>query len=178
MSYRTILGPAALALFAGYFMIPTALKAADSPEITKLLSDAKIEAIELKSDAADVESFTRSSSNWQSYSTRLEMVKEHINNTGKLLTKLKDAEATGSPWQRTAIKRIEPLLRELADNTTATIKHLDANKDKVHLPEFQDYVKTNYELATDLEALIRQFLDYGTAKEKFEESGSKLEIQN
>ena len=44
------------------------------------------------------------------------MVKGHVNNTGKLLAKLKDAEATGSPWQQTAIKRIEPLLKEMADN--------------------------------------------------------------
>jgi len=69
-------------------------------------------------------------------------------------------------------------LKELADNTTTTITHLGDNKTKVHLPEFKDYVKANYELATDLEALIRDFVDYGNAKEKFEGLGSKLEVSH
>ena len=79
-------------------------------------------------------------------------------------------------WQQTAIKRIEPLLKELADNTTATINHLNDNQAKVHTPAFTDYVKANAELATDLEALIRDFVNYGSAKEKYESLGSKLEV--
>ena len=51
----------------------------------------------------------------------------------------------------------------------------DENTNKVHSPEFKDYVKANYELATDLEALIRDFVDYGNTKEKSERLGTKLE---
>jgi hypothetical protein len=104
------------------------------------------------------------------------MIKGHVNNTGKLLTKLKDAEATGAAWQQTAIKRIEPLLKELAANTEATINNLNENKTKVHFTEFKDYVKANFELATDFEALIRDFVNYGEAKEKVEHLGGKLEV--
>ena len=175
-THKFVSGLAALAL--AYFVTPISVKAADSAEITKLLADAKAEAVALKADATNMESFTRSASNWETYSSSLDMIKGHVNDTGRLLTKLKDAEAAGSPWQQTAIKRIEPLLKEMADNTTTTIKHLSDNKNKVHLPEFKDYVKANYELATDLEALIRDFVDYGNAKEKFESLGSKLEVRH
>ena len=175
-THKSIPGLAALAL--AYFVTPISAKAADSAEITKLLADAKAEAVALKADATNMESFTRSASSWETYLSSLDMIKGHVNDTGELLAKLKDAEATGSPWQQTAIKRIEPLLKEMADNTTATIKHLSDNKNKVHLPEFKDYVKANYELATDLEALIRDFVDYGNAKEKFESLGSKLEVRH
>jgi len=175
-THKLIPGVAALAL--SYFVMPIALRAADSPEIAKLLADAKAQAVALKADAVDMESFTRSASNWETYLGNLDMIKEHVNKTGTLLTKLKDVEASGSPWQQTAIKQIEPLLKEIADNTTATINHLSDNKNKVHLPVFKDYVKANYELAADLEALIRGFVDYGNAKEKFEGLGSKLEIRD
>ena len=174
--YRAILAPATLAFLAGSFMVPAALKAADSTEITSLLAEAKAEAAALKADAGDMESFTRSTSSWQTYGTQLTAIREHVNNSGKLLTKLKSAEISGSPWQQTAIKRIEPLLKEMADNTTTVIKYLNDNPEKVHLPQFKDYVKANYELATDLDALIGDFVNFGSDEEKYKSLGSKLEV--
>jgi len=166
-------------LMAGYLLFPGTIKATgtgDSAEISKLLADAKAEAMELKSDSEDLNTFVTSKLTWESHARKIEMVKEHINNTGKLLAKLKDAEASGSAWQRTAIQRIEPMLKELAANTETTINYLNENRSKIHFPEFRDYVKANYELATDLEALIRDFVNYGEAKGKFEQLGRKLEV--
>lgn len=168
------------ALFmAGYLFHPAGLRAAESiaaPEVTKLLSDATTEAAELKADSEDLDKFAKSRLSWQSHATKIEMIKEHVNKTGKLLAKMKDLEPIGSPWQQTAIRRVEPLLQELADNTETTIRYLNENRIKIHFPEFQDYVKANYELATDLDALIRDFLSYGDAKEKMERLEKKLEI--
>ena len=36
-------------------------------------------------------------------------------------------------------------------------------------------MKANYEMATDLEELIRDFVNYGEAKQKLERLGAKLE---
>jgi hypothetical protein len=175
-NYRTLDHPVTLALLAvGCLMIPTALKAAtpDSADVTKLLADTKALAAQLKTDSGQMESFTRSKMNWQSYAGKLDTIKGHINNAGQLLAKLKDAEATGSPWKQTTIKRIEPLLQEMADNLTTTINHLNDNQSKVHMPEFANYVKSNYALATDVEALLRASVDYGTDKAEFESLSSK-----
>jgi hypothetical protein len=179
-SYHGIAGLLVPALLvAGYLMIPAATKATeagDSAQISKLLADAKVEAVELKHDSADLESFTKSKLHWETYGRKVEMIREHVNNTGKLLAQLKEAETTGSPWQQTAIKQIEPFLRELADNTTATIEHLNNNREKIHFQAFKDYVQINYELSTELEALIRDFVNYGEAKEKAEHLSLKREI--
>ncbi len=166
-------------LVAGYFAVPTTAKATEpqeSAQIAKLLADAKSEAVELKRDSSELDSLTRSKASWKSFASKLNMIKEHINNTGKLLADLKDAEAGGSPWQRTAIKQIEPLLRELAGNTEVTINHLNEGSAKIHFPPFRDYVRANYEMAADLEALIRDFVDYGETKQKFESLGAQLEV--
>ena len=166
-------------LMAGYLLSPGAIKAAepgDSAEITKLLADAKAEAVELKSDSEDLDRFAQSRLTWESHATKIEMIKDHVNKSGKILAKLKDAEALGSPWQQTAIQRIEPLLKELAANTETTITYLNENRMKIHFSEFKDYVKANYELSTDLEALIRDFVNYGEAKEKFERLERKVEV--
>ena len=106
------LQPVMLALISvGYLMIPTTLKAVtpDSAEITKLFADTKTVAVQLKTDSSQMDSFTRSKLSWQSYADKIETIKGHINNAGQLVARLKDAESTGSPWQQTTIKRIEPL---------------------------------------------------------------------
>jgi hypothetical protein len=175
MKHYRKLDPVMPALFAlAYLMIPIAMKAVtpDSADITKLLADTKTVAAQLKTDSGQMESFTRSKLSWQSYAAKLDTIKGHINNAGQLLAKLKNAESTGSPWQEMTIKRIEPLLQEMADNLTATLKHLNDNQSKVHFPAFIDYVKTNYALATDVEALLRASVDYGNDKAKFERLSS------
>lgn len=169
---------AAVLLVAGCLMVPTLASAApadDSPQITKLLADARAEAAELRADSADLESMTKSKVSWESHAAKVEMIKEHVNKTAKLLTSMKDASG-GSAWQQTAVQRIEPLLKELAANTEATINHLNANHARVHMPAFRDYAKANFELASDLESLIRKFADYSEAKEKFERLGAELEV--
>lgn len=179
-NYRRIsIGVIPALLVAGCLFNPGTMKATDagdSPQITLLLADAKAEAVELKSDAEDLDSFAKSRLSWESHARKIEMIKEHVNNTGKILAKLKDAEASGAPWQQTAIQRIEPLLKELAANTETTINYLNENRSKIHFPEFKEYLRANYELATDLEALIRDFVNYGEAKEKFERLERKVEV--
>lgn len=178
--YRAMAGLVTPALLvAGCFIASTNVKAAepgDSPKITALLEDAKAEAVQLKDDSTDMESFTRSSLNWKSYAHKTEMIKEHVNKSGKLLTQLQAEESDGSAWQQTAIKRIEPLLKELAANTETTINYLNEHQSKIHFADFKDYVQMNCELATNLEELIRDFVNYGEAKQKLERLAEKLEI--
>jgi hypothetical protein len=179
-NYARITSLSALGLLvAGYLAVQTPLQAAgdaDSAEITKLLNDAKTEAAGLTQDSSEMLAFTNSNLSWESYAGKIEMVKGHINSTGKLVAKLKDLEPTGSAWQRTAITRVEPVLRELATNTETTIGYLNANRTKIHLPQFRDYMKANYELSSSMETLIKDFLGYGEAKEKLERLARKLEI--
>jgi hypothetical protein len=166
---------------SGYLVIPITAKAAnitDSAEMNQLLVDVKTEVVQLKNDAADLDAFAKSNLSWQSRAFKIENIKTHVNNSGKLLAKLKDAEANASRWQQTAIQRIEPLMKDLDDNMERTIKYLNANQSKVHFSEYKEYVKANYEVAADLEALIRDFVAYGEAKQKMERLGERLEINH
>jgi len=176
---KSLVSPMTLVvLAAGYFVAPIAIKAADgmdSAPVNQLLSDTKMEAVHLKNDSEGMQTFIGTTATWGSYSPTLAAIKGHVENAEKLLATLKTSEAAGSAWQQTAIKRIEPLLKELSDNTTETIKRLSANSGKVHDPTFQDYVRANYQLATGLQSLILDFVDYGSAKSKFDGLASKVQ---
>lgn len=148
----------------------------DSEEVTKLLSDIKSEAVQLRSDAEDMNSFARSQLTWQSHSAKINQIKEHVNKAGELLSKLQGAKTSASAWQEHAIDRITPLLQELAASVTSTIEHLNKNQNLIHTPPYTEYVASTAELATDLSGLITDYLAYGEAKNKSEELGKNLEV--
>ena len=167
----------AWAAIAGFLLASPTVRAAevpDSEQVSKLLSEAKTMAYQLKEDAVQMETFTRQNVSWQSHAEALNTIREHANALGRQAQKLKDARATASPWQKTAIDRIEPYLDELGGYITAAIEHVN---DKKHtLLEYNDYLEANADYASDLANMIANFVDYGKARQRVERLGAKLEI--
>jgi len=178
MIRRTITWAAPGFLLAGLLAIPTASKAAetaDSEQVSKLLSEAKTMAFELKEDAVTMESFTRMNVSMESHAVAINQIKDHINALTRQAAKLKEARNTGSPWQQTAIDRITPFLEELGGYTYAVIEHL--NGEVKHTPaEYKDYLQANADYATDLAAMIADFVDFGRSKDRMQHLADKLEI--
>ncbi len=165
-------------LLAGCLMALPAVKAADVPDsdqVSKLLSEAKTLAFQLKEDAATMESYTRSNVTSQSHAAAINQIKEHVNALGRQVTKLKDARTAASPWQKTAIDRINPFLDELGGYTSAVIEHINGQP-KHSMNEYKDYLEANADYAADLAAMIADFVDYGKTKQRFERLAGKLEI--
>src|SRR5689334_13656471 len=71
-------------------------KQPDSPEVNKLLGNAKQQAAELQHDSDRMATFTRSNVTWHSYGTQLQAIREHINATGRVLADLNAAHGNGS----------------------------------------------------------------------------------
>jgi len=155
--------------------IVRAADAPDSEQISKLLSDAKTMAFQLKEDAVTMESFTRMNVTWESHADAINQIKDHVNALGKQVVKLREARGGASPWQKAAIDRINPFMDELAGYTYAVIEHV---KDRTHtMAEYNDYLEANADYASDLAAMIGNFVDYGKAKQRLERLSAKLEIR-
>jgi ABC-type transporter MlaC component len=169
-------------LVAGYLTMSPAAKAAgpsggDSEQVSKLLSEAKTEAHELEFDAEKLATFTRSKLSWKSHLSQISLIGEHVNKAGKILARLNVVRDTASPWQQQAIDSIHRLLKELADNTEATMNHLNGNKDRIHVNrEYKDYVVANYDLAKELAALITDYVDYGKHEAEYQRLQEKLRL--
>ena len=145
----------------------------DSPEVSKLLSEAKTLAFQLKEDAGTMESFNRMDVSRESHALAINQIRDHVNALGKQVAKLQAAKNMGSPWQKTAIDRINPYLDELGGYTTAAIEYLSGGN---HKPaEYKDYLEANADYASDLASLISEWVDYGKAKQRMANLGAKLE---
>lgn len=139
---------------------------ADSKAITDLFMETKEHAVLAETDAMTLESYTLSRVSWESYAKRLNEMRQHaidLTNDFNQLSALRDE---GSPWQQGAIDRANPMLQEMANSLTATIKHFNDNKNRIEMPPFPDYVKANRVLMTRTANLISDVVEYSEAKAK------------
>ncbi|MDE3179463.1 MAG: hypothetical protein KGM47_07345 [Acidobacteriota bacterium] len=166
----------AAALLLGILFVISAWTPAfgDSAEASKLLQQARMSAAQLRRDTTSMETFTRSQLSWQSHAHQINLIKEHINNTGKVVADLHNARDGAEAWQQDAIDHITPLLQEIASNTEAIINHLNENRGHTWHPEYEGYVRSNAELANDLSKLIGDYIDYGGAKSRAQSLEQKL----
>src|SRR5450755_3768122 len=107
-----ILGSMAL----GFLVFSPVMRASDSTEVSKLLSEAKMQAFELKEDAATMETFSRQDVARETITATVSQIRESINAVGRELAKLDAVRDSAAPWQKMAIDQMRPLLRELAAN--------------------------------------------------------------
>jgi hypothetical protein len=148
----------------------------DNKEVSQLLEDIKGQAADLQRDSDELESFTRSDMSWQSHAEELDRIKERINAIGRTISKLQNLRSGASPWQREAIDRIMPVAKKLASNTTAAIEHLNKNPLRINEPQYQQYLKSNAEAASNLAALVKDFVEYGKTRTTLEAYERKLEV--
>lgn len=146
-------------------------RAADA---TSLLEQSQASAAQLRRDAVEMETFTRSNMSWQSHAQQIDRIKEHVNRSGQILSQLHDARSEASHAQQEAIDWITPLLQEIASNTTAIINHLSEHQGRTWTPGYQDLVRDNARLATELSGAITDVVDYGRTKARIDELEQKL----
>lgn len=145
----------------------------DSAQVSQLLQQARTSATQLNRDSNDMASYAGNRLSWESHTQQINRIKEHINNSGKILAELHDARDGAEPWQREAIDQITPMLQKLASNTESIINHLNDKRQTWH-PEYEGYLKSNAETAQDLSNLIRDYVEYGKAKSRTDSLGKNL----
>jgi hypothetical protein len=170
----------ASALLLTGFLVPTPAARAgethDSEQVSRLLSEAKTLAFQVKEDADTMESFNRMNVSRESHAAAINQIRNDVNALGNQVAKLKAAEEGAAPWQMTAINRIYPFLDELAGYTSAVIEQIKGDQ-KRNLVEYQDDLEANRDYATDLAAMIADFVNYGNAKERTDRLGTRIEVK-
>jgi len=172
---NSLVSLAAAAMFA---FVSTAAMAqtADSEEISRLLTQAKSHAVLVADDASQLQSFVNSTDSWVSHSAKLSQMVEHVNALGVVNKGLADLRPQGSPWQQIAIDRVDPLLRDVAAQLTATIKHLKTHQSQIHMGPYRDLVQATHDYASRTAEMISDFVEYDRAKSRVEALERKLEL--
>jgi hypothetical protein len=175
---RPLIHAALLAITVIFCLTPKlhAVERDDSAEVTDLLSQAAQEAAQLSRDADDMESLLHSDVSWQSHADMLNRIRDDVNTLGRTVARLNTTYESGSEWQRQAVDRILPLLRELASNTTAAINHLNANQVRPTTPDYVSYLEENADTAHQLAEMTSDLVKYAKARTTLEKMEDKLEL--
>lgn len=157
---------------------PTLWSVARNPanaEVATQLDAANTEAAELARDADEMTALLHNDVSWESHAAMLNRIKDHVNNTGKIVAKLEEERQEASPWQQQAIDRMVPMLKEIAANTTAAIEHLNQNHVRPTTPDYVDYLQQNADTSRELADLISAVDQYGRERAKLERLQDKIE---
>lgn len=168
-----------MTMLMGWITFSPAAKAAsevESEQVSKILSDAKMQAFQLKEDAEQLETFSRATGSWASHVEAINKIKENVNAMGRLLAKLQENRNNAALWQRTAIDRVTPIAKELAANTTTAIEHLNKTPERLTTPTYQNYLEAIADSASNLASTIAEFVDYGKTKQRLDRLVRVLEI--
>jgi hypothetical protein len=135
----------------------------ESPQPTQLLSDARDEALELASDANQMQALILSDEHWVTHALMLARVKAHVDNMALIIEKLSKAQSSGSELQEVVVERMLPLVKELSANTTAAINHLNQNKSRPISETYKQYLQKDAETARQLSSMISGLFEYEKA---------------
>ncbi len=140
----------------------------DSAKINQLFRQIHAETARLDADARELESFHRTSTAWAGHADQIEMVRQHVNEAGKLDQQLRAAREEGSAWQQESIDRIHPLLKELAGNLASTIDFLGAHQERMLPPAYNELVRKNAEMSHNLHMMIEDAMNYAESKHELD----------
>ena len=167
------------ALFLMVFALPSgtlAQASKDNPTVTALFSMAKTATTKIKTDASDMESYSRKTGlSWQSHAARLNTMKADINELSQSIEGLKSQRSTASEWQQNAIDRVTPLMSDLVSNMNTTIEHLSNSKARPTAPPYPEYLHANARIAADLSSEVNDIVDYAQEKDRMDRLAPQLE---
>jgi len=139
------------------------VRAADPPRgesVARLLFEVQNEAIQIRNYAAIMESYTWSDVTVESRCVIIDGVRDRIDAVKRHVAELVEVErAIASPWQKTMIDRIAPLLDQLVSETQGVVDHLDRPGSLRKFREHRELLAANAHQAIDLAALISGYVD-------------------
>ena len=146
-----------------YLVVLPSLSAATretSASLTELLWDARDEAVQLASDADQMQILILSDANWLTHDLMLHKMQGHVDDMTLIVRKLSETQKSGSDVQQQAVEQMLPLIRELSENTTAAIHYLNQNKNRPLSDTYKQYLQKNAETARELSSMVSSLADY------------------
>lgn len=140
---------AGLSLIAFALIVPasvaTAAQPTDSTTIAKLLEQAKVHAALANEDAEFLDSHAQSNLDPLMHSQYLRQVREHAIDLFQDYYQLQANREKGTPQQREAIDRLDPLLRDMATSLTTTLQTFNVHPARANMPYFRTRIHSDWQ---------------------------------
>lgn len=112
-----------------------------TPQVSRIddmLARFESRAIEARREAEFLESGRRQSWSWQTHVSYLNLLKDHVNEMGKMLAKLEASKSQATLFQERAIEAARPHLEDMAQRVEKAIHSLNEDRRNVVQAEYKD----------------------------------------
>jgi uncharacterized surface protein with fasciclin (FAS1) repeats len=139
-------------------------------KIDDMLAAFESKAIETRRDAATLESKRRNFRlSWESHSSKLSVMKEHINEMGKMLAELEGMKPKATLFQEKAIEAARPHLEDMARRVASAINWLKEDRRSIAKAEYRDNLHGIWVSSDALYRDVDTVIDYHEARMRLNE---------
>ncbi|MBN9657181.1 MAG: hypothetical protein J0H49_03330 [Acidobacteria bacterium] len=140
-----------------------------------MMKDASAKAFKISDNAQAIYmSEPESSISWQGQGMRLEAIKDAVMAISEDVGHLNLWGRMESPAERKAVEEANPILKDLAAQTTDAIQFLNNNANNLFLPEYREHVKKISRDAEQLRTLFRESTKLNALSHKAEHLREEL----
>jgi len=156
-----------LLVVAGVFLSITCTSAQETPPknsatVERLFPEVASEAMALQRDCDAIADWTSERQvRWQSLAEELQLIREHVDLAGRLVSLLQAERESSTARQQRVIDHICPLLKSLADNTQEMLNQFSDNRCTTHVSAQHDYAKVAAKLAREWSSLVAPYVGSG-----------------
>jgi uncharacterized surface protein with fasciclin (FAS1) repeats len=139
-------------------------------KIGDMLASFESKAIETRRDAAVLESKRRNQQlSWQTHADTLSVMKEHINEMGRMLAELERMKPKATLFQEKAIEAARPHLENMAQRVQKGITWLNEDRGSISKAEYKDNLHGIWSDADQLYRNVDTIVDYHEARMRLHE---------
>jgi uncharacterized surface protein with fasciclin (FAS1) repeats len=138
--------------------------------IDDMLAAFESKAIEARRDAASLESKRRNPRiSWETHAHKLTVMKDHINDMGKMLAELEGMKSNATLFQEKAIEAARPHLKDLAQRVEKAMSWLNEDRASISKAEYKENLHGIWSDADQLYRNVDTVIDYHEAKMRLQE---------
>jgi len=151
-------------------IVPPMGEVSQVSKIDDMLADFESKAIEARRDAAMLESKRRNPQlSWQTHADKLSVMKQHINEMGKMLAELEGMKSKATLFQEKAIEAARPPLEDMAQRVEKGINWLNEDRRSISKAEYKDNLHGLWSDADKLYRNVDTIIDYHEARMRLHE---------
>lgn len=151
-------------------IVPPAGDISQVGKIGDLLASFESKAIEARRDAAALESKRRNQNlSWQTHAENLTVMKEHINQMGRVLAELEQMKPKATLFQEKAIEAARPHLEDMAQRVEKGIRWLNEDRRSISTAEYKENLHGIWNGADQLYRNVDTIIDYHDARMRLHE---------
>ena len=137
-------------------------------EASQLLKEIRAASHRLMDSAETLQSFAHSRVSWESHATELTRVREHVNEIGSRIERLRSIQDALEPWQQEALESVARAGATLAGGTESAIRHLNDYRNELWSDTYRGHLATVSAGADQVKRSVSVHLELAEARDRLE----------